>query len=1784
MANIQDLLVEDMLNSAYQKINENFHELNDEIAGHESAKDAEIADLQDQIDTESAARVTADNAEAQARANGDAAEAAARAAAISAEETARIVADNALQAQVSGQINAITALQNKDSQHDANLASLQTQITENEADIEAKYAAHVASTAAHNAENIDFTPGASGIAANKAGSAIKEVNERITQIVAGAGQSNTEILDARGGFATLKARLDETDTYQAAVNQAQAEIVRQSVHSGFIDAKPDDFEFLPTVANKIRVRRDLVAYVFGFKLTIASSTEITLPDAPTYGAREDLVFLEAWFPQSGPRGVLSMRLRTVAGVDFAKFPDGLGILAGTLEVSVTPQGGNSAPVVDSSSAHGRFWKSGFYYTNGTESPSAKNNNAVFGNDLGIFVAGLGNSASKAALLTADGYVYALPMLRVPRRNSGGYRADNVNGARDFYSVGNMTTTATIEYNANGTATVAQNYDLIKVGDTLVLTVNTGVKVLVISKDSGNTITIKNIRISGTPITAGSNQYQLESSGRPDGLFSNIIDQTDIGDAGDLRRRVSLTGFNYAQLLDENADKLVRGERGTKRTVRETYGLTRAPFYVQPELRAIRIKRADGSEIELKNLIGVRGKGDSFSGWDNVDTGYSISTTQYKYSSSSFYLNTATAGNRKMYIDNISLNPSGYYAAVVDSYYVDGINQALQVYDGGGFLNVLKKDIDSSKINQWQTLYVKITGKSAIRLAIGMAASATGQSYWSGLRLYEIDQATYNLIDSDPAWTGGDKLAALFPYVDSLPNVVENLFNKDTATLGRAVDVNGSLINNTGFNASDFIPVSPNQVYHQNQGYVSSGTRRAYYDSSMAFISSDSPTAGLFTTQASCAYVRISIRVSDMNMDTFQITKGDAAPSLTVPFGKWYIPADYQGFNAHLGNNSLIHYAGVNGSSFDGQRRTFSDAQTSETVYDTAEALRTPQRHISVSQATEGTWAIGDTIKVKTFDGTEIQADPAPVVTAPGIAGTWTGLGTKEATYTISTAPSAPQSNILLSYSVNYSAGKGVANLPADVLGAEVNGQKLVSGSAVSLKDNFTGKQNGSNDACPHIAKAASVGALLAPSGAWVTPDMTTVQYGQLSVLDGTLRPVTDIGAGKISQTLFSFNMVEIVERKYGEGVFSDCADLAAKVAKLKIIVSKITCNWWGFGSNPNGSAAAIAMFRTDTSVYDITKTHAFSTVALLTTSSTAPTSRIDSNGFVHAIAYGYASDGVIASTINTDYVEIEVELNVAEAGYSVFQPENPFPVFSENMLSQNQAFPVDTTSPTSTTGWMIGGAAITSSTTILEPGILQFARSSSGSGNEWIVCNPSLQNNAYYTFVGEAKGSGSIQPSFYDGSTNLVVSPVQLSSTEWNKFIITKKMATTGVPNVAIFTQNRDGTSFQVRKLAVFEGTVEKVWTPGRKKKVTLNLLGKIAGSTVEITHRSFYKTSATFDAPSTFALEASQADYDSLARQDGVLASLTAASAGQYPMRLIELDLSHLGMSLGELRKALRTFSAAVVVNGVGDNSGAITNGVTAKVWDNPTSSWATFGTGTSGTLETLTWTNSVNAALINRMNTSQKVYLLVHTTYPASETNAATLYMDYAKLDVTLADYVDLIKSNIVKVRPETREVKLAFPARSYRLVGGGANPDVVTLNYRYVPRLVESIGTPDKELTKPTTFFISTLGTGGPGGESRALLTQILTNAYEYAGQSLFAFLSKGVKQLPFDTDDLRAAVPDVEAPYIAFAFKLVVKSGQLYLRILYRESKEIVNYVDLTKTVDIPLLGRPLVRGA
>ena len=189
-------------------------------------------------------------------------------------------------------------------------------------------------------------------------------------------------------------------------------------------------------------------------------------------------------------------------------------------------------------------------------------------DPGLWRAGDGTAN---ALGTVDGYVYAIPLCGVFRRNSqpwNGEPSPNLNGGanRNPTAVsrsGAKTFSVTPTLAANLTATAmtltlssSSNIALPTTPSTPVL-IRIGDELLEYSLITGTTMTLSTRGARGTRAETHITGTQvLAVSGRPDGLFADQIAATDILD---LRHIVNSNGFDYEALLRTNLDKLLRGQ-------------------------------------------------------------------------------------------------------------------------------------------------------------------------------------------------------------------------------------------------------------------------------------------------------------------------------------------------------------------------------------------------------------------------------------------------------------------------------------------------------------------------------------------------------------------------------------------------------------------------------------------------------------------------------------------------------------------------------------------------------------------------------------------------------------------------------------------------------------------------------------------------------------------------------------------------------------------------------------------------------------------------------------------------------------------------------------------------------------------------------------------------------------------------------------------------------------------------------------------------------------------------
>lgn len=243
-------------------------------------------------------------------------------------------------------------------------------------------------------------------------------------------------------FQQAKPLLDsELNLSQQVQNALRAEAVRKLLSPGLLSATT-----ITGVTDKMNTLRlsGATANVNGWLINLYGAnrsdnqSDITFAEAPYSGTREDLAYVEAWFEEVAPSGSqedddesvykygglasgtmpndlqdptagdetsrriqLRWNIRTVSDVDFTAYPKGVD--NGT---RVKAKGGASSDT-------------GYMF-------------GAVGD--GLYRAGDGSSSACTALKCVDGYVYAIPLFRVHRRNQTAYnKTDNPSGAPAYNS-------------------------------------------------------------------------------------------------------------------------------------------------------------------------------------------------------------------------------------------------------------------------------------------------------------------------------------------------------------------------------------------------------------------------------------------------------------------------------------------------------------------------------------------------------------------------------------------------------------------------------------------------------------------------------------------------------------------------------------------------------------------------------------------------------------------------------------------------------------------------------------------------------------------------------------------------------------------------------------------------------------------------------------------------------------------------------------------------------------------------------------------------------------------------------------------------------------------------------------------------------------------------------------------------------------------------------------------------------------------------------------------------------
>ena len=297
-----------------------------------------------------------------------------------------------------------------------------------------------------------------------------------------------------------------------------------------------------------------------------------------------------------------------------------------------------------------------------------------------------------------------------------------------------------------------------------------------------------------------------------------------------------------------------------------------------------------------------------------------------------------------------------------------------------------------------------------------------------------------------------------------------------------------------------------------------------------------------------------------------------------------------------------------------------------------------------------------------FIETTLTSSSPTVKTQDGVtvAGTWSGLGTKEAVFTLGTNPNIAGKDLYVEYSLTMSYGNSdFSEIPysADRAWGE-NNVEMKPADYLVITDDFKGKTKGNDAICSHYCSFLATTDLVKPSQ--FTAD-SYIEYPKIYKDDSTIMSLSNSStSGNKGQLLLGFNLIDIVEKKLGSSIPS-----ADKVQWLKENVLEYSCTCYCNGSSPSGNKINMTHYCHDeTRWYTNTQSHTSNALTKLqyiqqTESSNWLKKAISSTGFIHFVLFTEATNATTACTIRISYAKVSVRLKT-DPDYTMLYCENTY--------------------------------------------------------------------------------------------------------------------------------------------------------------------------------------------------------------------------------------------------------------------------------------------------------------------------------------------------------------------------------------------------------------------------------------------------------------------------------------------------------------------------------------------
>jgi hypothetical protein len=200
----------------------------------------------------------------------------------------------------------------------------------------------------------------------------------------------------------------------------------------------------------------------------------------------------------------------------------------------------------------------------------------------------------------------------------------------------------------------------------------------------------------------------------------------------------------------------------------------------------------------------------------------------------------------------------------------------------------------------------------------------------------------------------------------------------------------------------------------------------------------------------------------------------------------------------------------------------------------------------------------------------------------------------------------------------------------------------------SMEADFVNKIPADYESNPHLVRYSNSSAIRKPAESAV--ELSQANIDNLESLNGTVFQITNLSTAGMPQLMPSFNVLSMLEKEFGTGIWGGDETTAGRIAIAKTLITELRFTWYGYNTAPAANESELSIWTESTGAYQTSGSgyavHTATAITMLEATARSsyttntPANSIDAAGFVHANIRGNPSDNVTTSFLYTDYVKL----------------------------------------------------------------------------------------------------------------------------------------------------------------------------------------------------------------------------------------------------------------------------------------------------------------------------------------------------------------------------------------------------------------------------------------------------------------------------------------------------------------------------------------------------------------